>query len=46
MLRRWRDENMRKSKDILELWDSFVASAINKFGDESNIATKNMQKID
>jgi len=34
VLRRWRDENMRKSKDILELWDSFVASAINKFGDE------------
>ena len=35
LLRRWRDENMRMSKDILELWESTVASSINKFGDES-----------
>lgn len=34
LLRRWRDENIRKSKDILELWESTVSSSINKFGDE------------
>jgi ER membrane protein complex subunit 2 len=34
LLRRWRDENIRTSKDILELWDLNVASSINKFGDE------------
>jgi hypothetical protein len=28
---------MRKSQDILELWDSLVAPCINKFGDESII---------
>jgi len=34
LLRRWRDENMRKSQDILELWENIVCSSINKFGDE------------
>lgn len=33
-LRSWRDENMRKSQDILELWERIVCGAINKFGDE------------
>jgi len=34
VLRTWRDENMRKSQDILELWDTIVSQYINKFGDE------------
>lgn len=34
LLRRWRDENIRKSRDILELWDSYVVQSINKYGDE------------
>lgn len=27
---------MRKSQDILELWETIVCANINKFGDESN----------
>lgn len=34
LLRTWRDENMRKSQDILELWERLVCASINKFGDE------------
>lgn len=34
LLRSWRDENMRNSQDILELWERLVCSSINKFGDE------------
>lgn len=34
LLRTWRDENMRKSQDILELWERIVCASINKFGDE------------
>lgn len=37
LLRKWRDENMRMSQDILELWESIVAQSINKFGDESKL---------
>lgn len=36
LLRTWRDENMRMSQDILELWERLVCSNINKYGDESN----------
>lgn len=35
LLRRWRDDNVRASQDVLELWDKYAAHAINKFGDES-----------
>jgi tetratricopeptide (TPR) repeat protein len=34
LLRTWRDENMRKSQDILEIWENIVCASINKFGDE------------
>lgn len=34
LLRTWRDENMRMSQDILELWERLVCSNINKYGDE------------
>ncbi len=37
LLRKWRDDNMRMSQDILELWESIVAQSINKFGDESKL---------
>jgi len=39
LLRTWRDENMRKSQDILELWENIVCSSINKLGDESKKKT-------
>lgn len=34
LLRTWRDDNIRMSKDILDLWQTLVAPSINKFGDE------------
>ena len=44
LLRLWRDENIRNSKDVVELWERLVHSNIGKFGDEST--ENNLKKTD
>jgi hypothetical protein len=34
-LRYLRDDNVRRSKDVIDLWDRIISRNIQKFGDES-----------
>ena len=34
-LRSWRDDNVRMSKETLDLWSTYIAPSINRLGDES-----------
>jgi hypothetical protein len=34
-LKKWRDENERKSEEVVELWINFLGGNVGKLGDES-----------
>lgn len=39
LLRKWRDDNERKSEDVIDLFISCIGSNMNKLGDESKQKT-------
>jgi len=50
LFRLWREENVRKSVEVVDLWERTLQQKIHKFGDESkldffvivNVATTNL----
>lgn len=39
MLRQWREENVRKSKDVVQLWEQVLLNKEHKLGDERKLKT-------